>query len=259
MKLERILAALIVSACALTTASVSAFATSDDSGSDAGTSADGSVSDSTDDSDGEDLIDDEKPAYVYTWEVPASESEESGWVSVNLTRTELIGTLDSDDVDAIVIKGASEDDEVGAGFNTTLTGTKAEGYYQTNDDDENWPSSSITINGSAIDWENYYFQLFSNHGEETTVTVSVYTNASDNDNSNGDSDTTSPDSSDSVNDSTSDSSTGSSSSDSAGLVEDSSNTSGSTSTNKNPGTGVAMTFVPAILAGAVVIAAKKRK
>lgn len=253
MKLERILAALIVSACALTTASVSAFASSDDSGSDAGTSADGSVADDTGDSDGEDLIDDEKPAYVYTWEVPASENEESGWVSVNLTRTELIGTLDSDDVDAIVVKGASADDEIGAGFNTTLTGTKAEGYYQTNDDDENWPSNSITINGSAIDWENYYLQLFSNRGEATTVTVSVYKSAPGND------DTSSDSAADNSSDTSSDSSSDTSSDSSVGLVEDSSNTSSSTSTNKNPGTGVAMTFVPAILAGAVVIAAKKRK
>ena len=257
MKLERILAALIVSACALTTASVSAFASTDDSGADAGTSADGSVSDDAGDSDGEDLIDDEKPAYVYTWEVPAAESEESGWVSKNVTRTELIGTLDPEDVDAIVIKGASADDEIGAGFNTTLTGTKADGYYQTNDDDENWPSNSITVNGSAIDWENYYVQLFSNRGDATTVTVSVYKSAPGNDDTSSNS--TADNSSDTSSETSSDSSSDTSSDSSVGLVEDSSNTSGTTSTNKNPGTGVAMTFVPAILAGAVVIAAKKRK
>lgn len=256
MKLEKLLAALIACTCALTAATVSAFATSDnDNESDAGTSADGSVADSTDDPDDSDLVDDETPAYVYTWQVPASENPDSGWVAENITQAQLIGTLKPADVDAIVIKGASADDEIGAGFNTTLTGTKADGYYQTNDDDENWPSNSITIKGSAIDWENYYLQLFSNRGEATTVTVSVYTSADDNndnsDNKDDNSDSTPSDSDSGSSDSASDSNSG-------GLIEDSSNTTnGSGSTN--PGTGVAMTFIPAIIAGAAVIAAKKRK
>lgn len=247
MKLERILTAMLACVCALTVATVSAFAAADDSGSDAGTSADGSVGDSTDDPDDSDLVDDETPAYVYTWQVPASESEESGWVSKNLTRVDLIGTLMPENVDVIVIKGAAADDEVGAGFNTTLTGTKAEGYYQTNDDDENWPSNSVTIRGSAIDWENYYFQVFSNHGEATTVTLSAYTSDDDDDNS----DSTPSDSAGSSDSNISDSNSG-------GLIEDSSNNTNG-SGNKNPGTGVAMTFIPAIIAGAAVIAAKKRK
>lgn len=250
MKLEKILTALIACACAMTAVTVSAFATSDDSGSDAGTSADGSVSDSSD-SDNSDLVDDEKPAYVYTWQVPASENADSGWVSQNITQTDLIGTIKPADIDAIVIKGADADDEIGAGFNTTLSGTKAEGYYQTNDDDENWPSNTVTIKGSAVDWDNYYFQLFSNRGEATTVTVSVYTSADDNSDSNStpsDSESESNTSSDSVSDSNS-----------GGLVSDSNTSNSGSNTNKNPGTGVAMTFVPAIIAGAVVIAAKKRK
>lgn len=232
----------------MTVVTVSAFAASGDSDSDAGTSADGSVSDSSGDSDNSDLVDDEKPAYVYTWQVPASEDADSGWVSQNVTQTDLIGTIKPADIDVIVIKGADADDEVGAGFNTTLTGTKAEGYYQTNDDDENWPSNSITIKGSAVDWDNYYFQIFSNRGEATTITVSVYTNADDNSDSTP-SDSDSNISSDSESDSNSNS---------GGLVSDSNNSNSGSNTN-NPGTGVAMTFVPAIIAGAVVIAAKKRK
>lgn len=246
MKLEKFLTALIACACAMTVVTVSAFAASGDSGSDAGTSADGSVSDSSVDSDNSDLVDDEKPAYVYTWQVPASEDADSGWVSQNVTQTDLIGTIKPADIDVIVIKGANAADEVGAGFNTTLTGTKAEGYYQTNDDDENWPSNSVTIKGSAVDWNNYYFQIFSNRGEATTVTVSVYTSADDNSDSSKPSDSDSNISSDSG-------------SDSGGLVSDSNTSNSGSSTNKNPGTGVAMTFVPAIIAGAVVIAAKKRK
>lgn len=248
MKLEKFLTALIGCACAMTVVTVSAFAASGDSDSDAGTSADGSVSDSSGDSDNSDLVDDEKPAYVYTWQVPASEDADSGWVSQNVTQTDLIGTIKPADIDVIVIKGADADDEVGAGFNTTLTGTKAEGYYQTNDDDENWPSNSITIKGSAVDWDNYYFQIFSNRGEATTITVSVYTNADDNSDSTP-SDSDSNISSDSESDSNSNS---------GGLVSDSNNSNSGSNTN-NPGTGVAMTFVPAIIAGAVVIAAKKRK
>lgn len=248
MKLEKFLTALIGCACAMTVVTVSAFAASGDSDSDAGTSADGSVSDSSSDSDNSDLVDDEKPAYVYTWQVPASEDADSGWVSQNVTQTDLIGTIKPADIDVIVIKGADADDEVGAGFNTTLTGTKAEGYYQTNDDDENWPSNSVTIKGSAVDWDNYYFQIFSNRGEATTVTVSVYTNADDNSDSTP-SDSDSNISSDSESDSNSNS---------GGLVSDSNNSNSGSNTN-NPGTGVAMTFVPAIIAGAVVIAAKKRK
>ena len=247
MKLEKFLTALIACACAMTVVTVSAFATSGDSGSDADTSADGSVFGRIDDSDNSDLVDDEKPAYVYTWQVPASENADSGWVSQNVTQADLIGTIKPADIDAIVIKGANADDEIGAGFNTTLTGTKAEGYYQTNDDDENWPSNSITIKGSAVDWNNYYFQIFSNHGEATTVTVSVYTSADDN------SDSTPSDSDSNI------SSDSGSESDSGGLVSDRNTSNSGSSTNKNPGTGVAMTFVPAIIAGAVVIAAKKRK
>ncbi|MDE7360964.1 MAG: hypothetical protein K2N38_03415 [Oscillospiraceae bacterium] len=258
MKFEKILTAMLACAVALVTVTVSAFAAPEDSGSDAGTSADGSIDDdkpgeSTDDPDDGDLVDDEKPAYVYTWNAPAPDSDESPWVSQNLTRTELIGTLDQEKVDVIVIKGASADDEIGAGFNTTLTGTKKEGYFQTNEDDENWPSNSITVKGSAIDWPNFYFQVFSNGGEATTVTLSAYTIAdddtSDSTPSESDSSTDSPDSSDS-----------SDSDSSGGLIDSSnSNTNGSATTNKNPETGVAMTFVPAIIAGAVVIAAKKRK
>lgn len=254
MKLEKILAALIAGACVLTAATVSAFAaSSDDSGSDAGTSPDGSVGESTSDPVDSDLVDEDKPAYVYTWNVPASESEASGWVSMNITQTDLIGTVKPSDVEAIVIKGADANDEVGAGFNTTLTGTKAEGYYQTNDDDENWPSNTVTIKGSDIDWNNYYVQLFSNRGEATTVTVSVYSKADDT----SDSDSGSDSASDSASDSGSESDSASDSN-SGGLVEDSSSvTNGSGS--QNPGTGVALTFVPALVAGAIVIAAKKRK
>lgn len=253
MKFEKILTAMLAGVIALVTVTVSAFAASGDSGSDAGTSADSSISDtpgeSTGDSDDSDLVDDEKPAYVYTWKAPAPESDESPWVSQALTRTELIGTLDSDKVDVIVIKGSSADDEIGAGFNTTLSGTKAEGYYQTNDDDENWPSNSITIKGSAIDWTNFYFQVFSNGGEATTVTLSVYTAADDtSDSTSDDSSTDSSEDSDSAG-----------SSDSGGLIESSNSNTNGSGTNTNPGTGVAMTFVPAIIAGAVVIAARKRK
>lgn len=259
MKFEKIITAMLAGVVALVTVTVSAFATSDDSGSDAGTSADSSISDTSSETSGDssggsddsDLVDDEKPAYVYTWNVPAPESDESPWVAQNLTRTELIGTLDQEKVDAIVIKGASADDEVGAGFNTTLTGTKKEGYYQTNDDDENWPSNSITVKGSAIDWTNYYFQVFSNGGKATTVTLSVYTSADDT------SDSTPSDSSNSSNSSDSSDSTGSSNS--GGLINSSNSNTNGSGTGTNPGTGVAMTFVPAVIAGAVVIAAKKRK
>lgn len=248
MKLEKILTALIACACAMTVVTVSAFAAADDGASDAGTAADGSVADSTDEDDNDDLVDDEKPAYIYTWNVPAAENEETGWVSENVSKTDLIGSIMPSDIDVIVIKGAKADDEIGAGFNTTLTGTKAEGYYQSTDDDENWPSNGITIKGTSVDWDNYYFQIFSNHGEATTVTVSVYTSADDTgDSTPSESDT----SSDNVSDSTSDSNSG-------GLVSDS-NTSNSGSNTNNPGTGIVMTFVPAIIAGAVVIAAKKRK
>lgn len=253
MKLEKILAALIAGACALSAAAVSVFAAPDDSGSDAGTSPDGTVGESTSDPVDSDLVDEDTPAYVYTWNVPASESEESGWVSMNITRSDLIGSVKPEDVEAIVVKGASADDEVGVGFNTTLTDTKAEGYFQTNDDDENWPSNTVTIKGSDIDWDNYYVQLFSNRGEATTVTVSVYSSTFNDDNNSdstpSESDSAAPSESDSA--SESDSSIG-------GLVEDSSNVSNTTG-NKNPGTGVAMTFVPAFIAGAVVIAAKKKK
>lgn len=254
MKFEKILAALIAGTCALTAAAVSVFAASDDSGSDAGTSPDGSVGESTDDPVDSDLVDDDDtPAYIYTWNVPASENENSGWVSVNITQSDLIGSVKPADVEAIVIKGANADDEIGIGFNTTLTDTKAEGYYQTNDDDENWPSNTVTIKGSDIDWDNYYAQLFSNRGEATTVTVSVYSsaddNASDDTSSDSESESSTPSESDSASDS--ESSTG-------GLVEDSSNVSNAAG-NKNPGTGIAMTFVPALIAGAVVIATKKRK
>lgn len=251
MKLEKILAALIAGACALTTAAVSAFATSDDSGSDAGTSPDGSVGESTSDPVDSDLVDEETPAYVYTWNVPASENSESGWVATNVTQSDLIGSVKPADVEAIVIKGANADDEIGIGFNTTLTGTKAEGYFQTNDDDENWPSNTVTVKGSDVDWENYYVQLFSNRGEATTVTVSVYSSAADN-SSEPESDTSSESETSSDSESVSDSE-----SSSGGLVEDSSNASGSG--DKNPGTGIAMTFIPALIAGAAVIAAKKRK
>lgn len=256
MKLEKILTALIACACAMTAVTVSAFATSGDGASNAGTSADGSVADSTDEDDNDDLVDDEKPAYIYTWNVPASENEETGWVSENVSKTDLIGSIKPSDIDVIVIKGANADDEIGAGFNTTLSGTKAEGYYQSTDDDENWPTSSITVKGSAVDWDNYYFQIFSNHGEATTVTVSVYTSADDTDDSTpseSSSDTSSDQSSDTSSDTASDSD-----SNSGGLVSDS-NTSNSGSSTNNPGTGIALTFVPAIIAGAVVIAAKKRK
>lgn len=249
MKLEKILAALIAGTCALTAATVSVFAAPEDSGSDAGTSPDGSVGESTDDPVDSDLVDeDDTPAYVYTWNVPASENEESGWVSKNITQSELIGSVKPADVEAIVIKGAKADDEVGIGFNTTLKDTKAEGYYQTNDDDENWPSNTVTVKGSDIDWANYYVQLFSNHGEATTVTVLVYS-AADDTPSESESESGTPSESDSA--SNSESSTG-------GLVEDSSNVSNANG-NKNPGTGIAMTFVPALIAGAVVIATKKRK
>ncbi|MCM1275438.1 MAG: hypothetical protein NC299_08730 [Lachnospiraceae bacterium] len=247
MKLEKILTALIACACALTAVTVSAFASSDDA-SDAGTSADGSVEDSSAADDDGDLVDDEKPAYVYTWSVPAAESEDSGWVSENVAKADLIGSLDPADIDVMVIKGAAADDEIGAGFNTTLSGTKADGYYQTNDDDENWPSNSVTIKGSAVDWENYYFQLFSNRGEATTVTVSVYTSADNNDSTPSDS---TP--------SNSDSDSASSDSDSGGGLISDSNVSNSGSGAQNPGTGIAMTFVPAVIAGAVVIASKKRR
>lgn len=254
MKLEKILAALIAGTCALTAATVSVFAApEEDSGSDAGTSPDGSVGESTDDPVDSDLVDeDDTPAYVYTWNVPASENEESGWVSMNITQSDLIGSVKPADVEAIVIKGAKADDEVGIGFNTTLKDTKAEGYYQTNDDDENWPSNTVTVKGTDIDWANYYVQLFSNHGEATTVTVSVYSAADDNSDSTpseSESESSTPSESDSA--SKSESSTG-------GLVEDSSNVSNANG-NKNPGTGIAMTFVPALIAGAVVIAAKKRR
>ncbi len=248
MKLEKILTALIAGVCAMTAVAVSAFASSGDS-----SSSDTSADSSSSDSDNSAPVDDKDPAYIYTWQVPASESEESGWVAKNVTQTELIGSVKPSDINTIVIKGADADDEVGAGFNTTLSGTKAEGYYQTNDDDENWPSNSVTIKGSAVDWDNYYFQIFSNRGEATTVTVSVFTNADDN------SDSSSDISSDSDSSDVSDSSDSSSSisSNSGGLVTDS-NTANSGS-GANPGTGVAMTFVPAVIAGAVVIAAKKRK
>ncbi len=256
MKLEKILAALIAGACALSAAAVSVFATSDDSGSDAGTSPDGSVGESTSDPVDSDLVDDDTPAYVYTWNVPASENEDSGWVSTNITQSDLIGSVKPANVEAIVIKGADADDEIGVGFNTTLTGTKAEGYFQTNDDDENWPSNTLTIKGSDIDWDNYYVQLFSNRGEATTVTVSVYSNADDNSSdstpSDSDSESSTPSESDSSSDSGSDSNSG-------GLVEDDSSNTSNGSGNNNPGTGIAMTFVPALIAGAVVIAAKKRK
>lgn len=255
MKLEKILAALIAGSCALTAATVSVFAAPEDSGSDAGTSPDGSVGESTDDPVDSDLVDEnDTPAYIYTWNVPASESEESGWVSTNITKSDLIGSVKPADVTAIVIKGAKADDEIGIGFNTTLKDTKAEGYFQTTDDDENWPSNTVTVKGSDIDWDNYYVQLFSNHGEATTVTVSVYSAADDNSDSTpseseSESESSTPSESDSA--SESESSTG-------GLVEDSSNVSNANG-NKNPGTGIAMTFVPALIAGAVVIAAKKRK
>ena len=262
MKLEKILAALIAGTCALTAAAVSSFAATDDSsvdestdssednGSDAGTSPDGSLGESTDDPVDGDLVDeDDTPAYIYTWNVPASENEDSGWVSMNITQSDFIGSVKPADVVAIVIKGANADDEIGVGFNTTLTDTKAEGYYQTNDDDENWPSNTVTIKGSDIDWDNYYVQLFSNHGEATTVTVSVYSSADD-----------APDdtSSDSDSSTSSEDSSSDSESSNGGLVEDSSNVSNSNG-NKNPGTGIALTFVPALIAGAVVIATKKRK
>lgn len=254
MNLEKFLAAIVAGVCALTAATVSVFAASDDSGSDAGTSPDGSVGESTSDPVDSDLVDEDTPAYVYTWNVPASENADSGWVSMNITQSDLIGSVKPADVEAIVIKGAAADDEVGAGFNTTLTGTKAEGYYQTNDDDENWPSNTITIKGSDIDWDNYYVQLFSNRGEATTVTVSVYSKAADDssDSSSSDSDSSTPSDSGSASDSGSDSNSG-------GLVEDDSSNVSNGSGNKNPGTGIAMTFVPAFIAGAVVIAAKKRK
>lgn len=245
MKLEKFLTAIIAGICAMTFVAVSAFASSGDN-----SSSDSSVSDDNSGGTNGD------PAYVYTWQAPASESEESGWVSKNITQTDLIGSIKPGDIKTIVIKGASADDEVGAGFNTTLSGTKAEGYYQTNDDDENWPSNSVTINGSAVDWDNYYFQIFSNRGEATTVTVSVFTNADDNSDSSSDSDSSDA-GSDSDSSVSSDSSSSTDSSDSGGLITDS-NTSNSGS-GANPGTGVAMTFVPAVIAGAVVIAAKKRK
>lgn len=256
MKLEKFLAALIAGACALSAAAVSVFATSEDSGSDAGTSPDGSVGESTSDPVDSDLVDDDTPAYVYTWNVPASESADSGWVSTNITQSDLIGSVKPANVEAIVIKGAHADDEIGAGFNTTLTDTKAEGYFQTNDDDENWPSNTITIKGSEIDWDNYYVQLFSNRGEATTVTVSVYSNADDN---SSDSTPSESDSTPSESDSSSDSASDSGSDNSGGLVEDDSSNTSNGGGNNNPGTGIALTFVPALIAGAVVIAAKKRK
>lgn len=249
MKLEKILAALIAGACALTAATVSVFAASEDSGSDAGTSPDGSVGESTDDPVDSDLVDDDTPAYIYTWNVPAAETEESGWVSMNITQSDFIGSVKPADVEAIVVKGANVDDEIGVGFNTTLTDTKAEGYFQTNDDDENWPSNTVTIKGSDVDWDNYYVQLFSNRGEATTVTVSVYSSADDNSDSTPDnSDSSTPSESDNASDSDS----------SGGLVEESSSVT-NTAGSQNPGTGIAMTFVPALIAGAVVIATKKRK
>ncbi|MCM1167835.1 MAG: hypothetical protein NC401_17750 [Ruminococcus sp.] len=259
MKLEKILAALIAGSCALTAAAVSVFAASEgessDAGSDAGTSPDGSVGESVSDPVDSDLVDDDTPAYIYTWNVPASESEESGWVSTNITQSDLIGSVKPSDVEAIVLKGASADDQIGIGFNTTLTDTKAEGYFQTNDDDENWPSNTVTVRGSDVDWDNYYVQLFSNLGEATTVTVSVYSSADDtSDDTSSDSDASSD--SDSASDSASDSDSGDASS--GGLVEDSSNVTNNSGA-QNPGTGIAMTFAPAVIAAAAVIASKKRK
>ncbi|MBD5128683.1 MAG: hypothetical protein HDT43_01975 [Ruminococcaceae bacterium] len=298
MKLEKILTALTAFVCAMTAVTVSAFAVSE--GVESSESSDitsDSVSDAETDESTEDNLVEGTPVYIYTWTVPAAEDQESGRMTENVKLADLIGSVNPEDIDYIVIKGANETDEVGAGFNTTLTDTKAEGYYQSPEDDESWPANGITVKGSSVDWDNYFLQLISDRGDATTVTAAIYTKA----NSDNVNDGSASDESDESNESTSDDASSdisstptesSSSSESSSIPEnpipigsvsiassapESSTPSNSTSSvsgtlasdsntannnspsGANPTTGIAMAFVPAVIAGAVVIAAKKRK